>query len=185
MGCDIHIQIERKTDEGWKRVVWTNEWRRKCPDIYSGSTDPNALELGDNFDGRNYDLFGIFADVRNGTCGDAVPPIAEPRGRPEDADWGDWLGDHSFSWLSLRELQDYDWDAPLIKRGWVNHEQAEKFRADGIPPDSYSAWSSRGEVVQWTTTRREAVGDWPGEFLPILATLGEPNNVRLVFGFDS
>lgn len=185
MGCDIHIQIERRVDGAWQRVQWTDAWRKQYRD------ESGALEMPESFSGRNYDLFGIFADVRNGTWGRDLPPIAAPRGFPDDMDAPPTrddeypLGDHSFSWLSLRELQEYDWDGPAIKRGWVSHDQARQFERDGAPPTSYSAGGNHGEYVEWTETRRKSVRQWPDENLPILATLGGPDDVRLVFGFDS
>lgn len=145
------------------------------------------------FDNRNYDLFGILANVRNGTWGEPNPPIAAPRGLPKDMahvstdEDGEerWLGDHSFSWVTLRELQEYPWDEPVSKRGWVSHEQAAKFRSDGIPPESYAACGNHGEYIEWSETRRKDVRDWPSDILPLLESLGAPDDVRLVFGFDN
>ncbi len=189
MGCDIHVLIERRVNDKWERVPHRVPWREQ----YDGA-DPSTLLLPDAFDNRNYDLFGVLAGVRNGTWGEPNPPIAQPRGWPEDSAWpfnvdGDkaspWVGDHSHSWVTLRELEDYPWDARARKRGWVTHEQAAKFRADGIPPSCYAAGGNHGEYIEWTETRLSAVRDWPTIVLPILRTLGSPDDVRLVFGFDS
>jgi hypothetical protein len=64
------------------------------------------------YDGRNYQLFSILADVR----GD-YSPIVEPRGIPEDASTGykymcdRWDGDaHSHSYYTLTELLNVDWE---------------------------------------------------------------------------
>jgi hypothetical protein len=68
MGCDIHIAVERWDGQKWR---WTGERVR---------------------DDRNYDLFAILADVRNGTgfagikIGSALNPISRPRGFPADVD---------------------------------------------------------------------------------------------------
>lgn len=173
MGCDIHIRLEHRLDGKWHKL---------------------DADVHEDFGNRNYNLFGIMADVRNGTWGDKLPPIAAPRGFPSDMsepviDAEDeatgWLGDHSFSWVTLRELQEYDWDAPLQMRGWVSHEQAEEYRRTGVPPTSYAAGGNHGEYVTFKKTRREAVYDWPAKVLPALAKLGAPDDVRLVFGFDS
>lgn len=157
MGCDIHIQIEKRVDGKWERVPWVDPFKRKYPETY-GVLD-GALEMPEAFENRNYDLFGVLADVRNGTWGEEQPPIAQPRGWPDDMaerqlcdGEPEWLGDHSFSWVSLRELQDYPWDEPVKKRGW---------------------------------TRRADVRNWPDVILPLLASIGAPDDVRLVFGFDN
>lgn len=70
---------------------------------------------------RNYALFAALAGVRN--YGN-ITPISEPRGLPEDFETinGDevklaysggkvWMGDHSYTWLTLEEMLDWDgWD---------------------------------------------------------------------------
>lgn len=76
---------------------------------------------------RNYDVFAILAGVRNGRgfagikTGDGFIPIAEPKGLPKDMSalvqreserWG--LDGHSHSHLTLKELQDYDWDQETV-----------------------------------------------------------------------
>lgn len=79
MGCDIHGWIERKTETGdWRRVL------QLCA-------------------GRHYALFGGLAGVR---CPEYE--IIAPKGTPPDADTreNDYdLGDHSYSWLTLKELE--------------------------------------------------------------------------------
>lgn len=42
-----------------------------------------------------------------------------------------------------------------------------------------------GQQVEWQVTRRKAVGKWVEEVLPFLSQFGAPDDVRLVFGFDS
>ncbi|HSE46936.1 MAG TPA: hypothetical protein VLA89_16575 [Gemmatimonadales bacterium] len=131
---------------------------------------------------RNYDVFGVLADVRNGTgfagidTGEGFVPIDEPRGLPDDLSpqllahlerlgyavedgrledngrrpqaeaydkmeeepEGYWsLGDHSFSWLTLREVLEYDYSRSTKKRGWVDPWNFELYRRRGAP----SSWS--------------------------------------------
>lgn len=172
MGCDIHIKVERRVDGAWQDVPWKGV-------------------LPEDFDGRNYDLFGVLADVRNGTWGEEMPTIAQPRGWPKDSptdgenDGDGWCGDHSFSWVTLAELQAYPWDTVVVVRGWVSNDTAAQFRKDGIPPESYSASGSHGEYIEWPSTVRQCVLGWPDEMLPALAAFGSPEDVRLCFGFDS
>src|SRR5262245_4875573 len=109
MGCNIHIIIERKNEVGaWERV--------------------SSQSMPECFANRCYALFGILADVRNGTgfaglvTGDSWPSIAPNRDLPEDATYkhGDWLGDHSFTWIGLGELRAFDWDGVIRgQRGLV------------------------------------------------------------------
>ena len=103
------------------------------------------------YDQRDYALFAILADVRNGL--DEFTPIAEPRGVPDDAspeyraEVAVWSGDgHSHSWLTLKELQAYDW-----------HK---------------------------TTCTGES-GEFVEQVIPMLAELGAPDDVRIVFFFDN
>lgn len=94
MGCDIHMQAERKMDGKWQIVP------------------------GNFFDWRGYNVFAFLAGVRNYS---AITPIAEPRGLPADAveaeDYGGAHGgDHSYSWLSLDELMAYNYEVQMEDR---------------------------------------------------------------------
>jgi len=98
MGCDIHPKAE---------VFIGGKWMR-CEDDY-------ACVPRD----RNYATFGILAGVRD----EDVPAIAAPRGLPADTAWehgedrpgGMWFGDHSHSWVTLREMRDA-WDALSLEQ---------------------------------------------------------------------
>jgi hypothetical protein len=130
MGCDIHVYMER----------WTNSNKYDGPKNLAEDRDNKLNELLENepshfrwvsvdkwiyeegrweidwnehyYDGRNYHLFSILADVR----GDHSP-IAEPRGIPQDASTGykymcdQWDGDaHSHSYYTLTELLNVNWE---------------------------------------------------------------------------
>jgi len=93
MGTDIHSLAQIKKGKKWETV-----------------------DAGIGGDDRNYDTFAVLADVRNGrgfagcVTSDAWPVIAQPRGIPEDmndCDDTDRLGDHSFSWLTLAEIETF------------------------------------------------------------------------------
>lgn len=92
--------------------------------------------FGRAFGGRNYYLFAVLADVRNGhgfagiSTGDGFNPIAEPRGIPEDvsikikriSDY--WGGDgHSHSYFTLKELLEYDWEQMTVHCGMVDERE--------------------------------------------------------------
>lgn len=211
--------------------------------------------------------------------GDGFIPISAPRGLPgdmsselrriaddsysEDRDRVDrldalygatYLGDHSHSWLSLRELLNNDWTRTTKHRGQVTLGYWLKMTSEGkSKPESYcggasgrdvrhvsptvaealrpcvtlvphpswgedtlatATWSadalkawhhlsgypeeellewSRGVrrlsiyvPAEWTETYAESAGYFHSHFLPALAALGhDPDNVRIVFGFDS
>lgn len=312
MGTDIHLEVERLGDDGiWH---WVEHPDRPCDDAFCtdgryNEKTPNESMRGKEhyrchgtgrytdqfFDDRNYDVFAILADVRNGygfagvDTGDGFVPISPPRGLPrdlgpeiragverdgyrlegdhlswvgrdmtdeeEDAYWDDPqridLGEHSFSWLTVAEILDYDWDRTTKKRGWVDPWQFEVWRRDGKP----QTWSGGisgpavehisnaamarlidGGELEWidpepgeldwfaqraySTPLQRAMADWPlregsvgasiakpqvshftlvewevpyrdsaEHFLTVLhrdiVPLGDPDKVRLVFGFDS
>ena len=141
MGCDIHMISQVKRDGIW--ITY----------------DANI------YDNRNYALFGILAGVR----GKEFPTISEPKGLPDDLEAdpedrgysyyidGHWLGDHSTSYLSLTELERYDWDQ--------------------------LSYELNGERY---TLKDESFYCGVMEYLRELSKkFGGPDNVRIVFGFDS
>lgn len=131
------------------------------------------------FSDRNYDVFAILGNVRNGTgfagsvTSSGFEPISDNRGIPDDISrglrdylvrtgydlidgkleynrddeeeddlyeemekepegyWG--LGDHSWSWVTLDEIINYDWDRAVVKEGWVTPGQFQHFREHGSP----------------------------------------------------
>ena len=121
MGCDIHFFVEVKQADGsWKSV---DEW--EVEDGYTYVPYEKAF-----YNGRNYDLFAILADVRNGRgfagckTGDGFNIIDEPRGLPNDvssevkSQAESWDGDgHSHSWFTLAELESFDWDQTTKHEG--------------------------------------------------------------------
>jgi hypothetical protein len=236
MGTDIHTIVQVRRSGTWERV--------SAPDA-----------LGD----RNYNLFAVLGDVRNGfgfagiKTSSGFDPISSSRGLPEDVgftvdeqfvhcarhytvphdddalwdcDECSWLGDHSYGYVTLRELLDYDWDGktteltgvvPLLPNDWVGSVSYEEYRATGEflsrMPTSYSGGVSGPNVVTIDeqlaqaalgldvphasplryyvqVTRRASVRDSVGsmfmdEILPWLQGLGRPDDVRILFGFDS
>ncbi len=148
MGCDIHIVVERKDGESWQRV-------------WSHSYDKTDMEgTPECFDNRNYDLFGILADVRNGVgfagclTGSGWPSIAPDRGIPDDStvterERHDYtLGDHSYTWVSLDELKAFDWDGTVADAfGVVTREEYSRMNLAGeTMPQSWCGGISGGGV---------------------------------------
>ena len=167
MGCDIYSVAEvLDTSTGeWKDAGdvfplddWGREWHKK--------------DLGSEpFPHRIYGLFGFLADVRNYAC---CTPLSEPRGFPDD-----WMSTpkeemhedrHSKSWFLLSELLAFDYDQTFWNR---------RIFKDG----SGVALAKEGEgTIQ---TYRDLLGVDYFKHLEILKTLGPPENVRVVFSFDS
>lgn len=128
MGCDIHPYIEQRINGKWTLL-------RKQPTRHGRKFDLPSI-----YD-RNYNVFAILADVRNGhgfagvKTSEGFKPIHAPRGLPddlsdelnrdypEDDEDAPWLGDHSFSWLGFREIFDYDYSQITTLCGVVSAQE--------------------------------------------------------------
>lgn len=193
MGTDINMVVETRDNGG--------SW---------------GLSDHPGYRNRNYDAFAILANVRNGTgfagvdTGDGFVPISFPRGLPIDMS-GEAksvdFGYHDMSYVTLRELLDYDWDQTTRHRGYVTAEEFKVYRERG-KPDSWCGGvggsmvriisnkrmaslidrgddtSHRYTQVEWEEKYRESAEDFLS-YVEGLKPLGDPDNVRLVFGFDS
>lgn len=86
MGCDIHDVLQVNKNGKWDTIAF------------------------DMFNNRNYSLFALLADVRNGESS-PIKPISEQKGLPSDFEIDDeyhgrhWMGEHSFSFYTLAELK--------------------------------------------------------------------------------
>lgn len=178
MGCDIHLYVETRGDDG----VW------ETADTWSGSkwdeSDDRLYVDAPVYADRNYVLFGFLANVRQNyvppsdaigpwsidgnalrsggshgfagvDTGDAVKPIDMPRGMPDDvcrqvADAKNAWGvdGHSHTWFTLRELLDAEWDAKKIVRGVVSDAQAAAYHDHGEIPDSWCGSCSSMDGLQ-------------------------------------
>ena len=121
MGCDIHLYVENRVNGAWRAAecfVQDKDDPKSCADV------PYEKRL---YSGRNYNLFSILADVRNGYGFAGVPtgagykPMSKPKGLPADvspevkAVSDQWDGDgHSHSWFTVAEIMAYDW-TPSIR----------------------------------------------------------------------
>lgn len=178
MGTDIHIRAEKLTELGWEPI------KKELPRY------------------RNYQAFAVLANVRNGfgfagmKTGDAVLPIAEPRGLPtdtsikenEDYDSPDyfWFGDHSFSWIMLSELLAYNLEQEVKIRGMCDAEAADRLAKTGKMPESWCGWSSDENMVEFEHyIKLRDNAPLLVSLIESLAGEGDPSQIRLVFGFDS
>lgn len=252
MGTDIHLFTETREPKGWRlaRVEHACTW---CPDsrgtYRSGQKCFECKGTGRalGYSDRNYRVFAMLADVRNGFGFAGVPThdrmnvIAPQRGIPRDIDpklarylehyeacleadqdepstevmereYGSYsLGDHSCSWLTLRELLDFDWSQVTWHRGTVALEEYRRWRkTTERTPREWSGGVSGGGAVTltegdprvtdlperaisnyyveafWTETYADSAGSFYSVFVPALVALRrDPRDVRIVFGFDS
>lgn len=148
MGCDIYEYVEKFDGVEWQATEF----------IFVG-------------DYRCYELFGMMANVRNYAC---VPFISQPRGMPRDTSEqtrNELLGcRHSYSYLMLRELVEYDYDQVFWNRRVTKNGYGE-------------ALAEEGEGVHETV--RECLGEWYFKRLELLKDVGRLDEVRVVFCFDS
>lgn len=140
MGCDIHFYVERRELGKW---VTCDTWEDDDGDLHV----PYQKSF---YHDRNYDLFAILADVRNGRgfagvkTGEGFVPIADQRGIPDDAcaqyktaaeSYG--ADGHSHSWLTVEELLQFDWTQVSRKQGIVGLVELAHWKVAGSP----RAWS--------------------------------------------
>lgn len=149
MGTDIHLYVERKENGKW---VSCDKWTKL---EYSEEEDVLSVDYEAQFyTDRNYNLFAILANVRNGygfagiKTGEGFNIISKPKGLPEDvcqevkaiSEELDTNG-HSHSFFTVQELMDFDW-TQTTKLQWVvdgvNFEEFERWRKhNGESPRHY------------------------------------------------
>lgn len=138
MGVDIHIRAEVRKNGKWELVeepVFKSNWDGRL------TVKP--------FDGRDYKLFSVLANVRNSNKGEVghIVPISQPKGWPEDASEGfkqiwfysdDDDDDCLFakSYLTLKEILDYDWNRTCCETGIVSRTQYKNSLMNG----EYPSW---------------------------------------------
>jgi hypothetical protein len=146
MGTDIHFYVEVFNNGDW---VTADKWEED-----KDEEQPVKYVNNQFYHDRNYDLFAILADVRNGRgfagvkTSDGFNPISHPRGLPNDAckeilelskHWG--IDGHSHSWLTVKELMAFDWTQTVKKCGLVSGEIYYSWnqynRENGEAPEEY------------------------------------------------
>ncbi len=160
MGSYIHAYVERRTNGRW------------FPAGLPGLVDPDNKHPAQVFNTQNYTMFGWLADVRNYA---KVPPIAQRRGLPDDvsdevAGLAENMNFYGHSWLSLRELLEFDYEATFEDR-----------RAPGGHPEYRDTFPpGMGEVKPY----REIFPTRYWEELEAMKQLGDVEDTRIVFWFD-
>ena len=163
MGCDIHAAIEFRNSTGkWEAVSFPNRYFGKWDD-----EPEKTYRLDMN---RNYDVFAILANVRNGSgfagcdTGDGFEPMTDGRGLPDDISFeareSGCTGEHSETWCSLTEILAYDWTRKTKLRGWINAVEFEKWNRmkEWNPwPESWCGGISGGDVVHVSAQEMEHI----------------------------
>jgi hypothetical protein len=157
--------------------------------LHRTSEEP-PFKTASPWEGRNYRLFAILADVRNGSgfagvdTGDRIEPISDPRGVPSDAhpETRDFLESygvdgHSHSWFTLAELEDYDWGKGTVERGIVNAGEYEELLNEG--GGEPTAWSGGVSGSSCVTFDADAYLAWRA--LGAEGLSGERVNINTVF----
>lgn len=134
-----------------------DKYKKDAADIASGKaatgattayerewTSPTVFE-GWLYSGRNYDLFAILGNIRNGygfagvNTSDGFNFISDCRGLPEDvsSDIQDALSDdgyyHGVSYVTLPELLQFDWDQTVTHHGIVGEDAFLYYKTHGKP----------------------------------------------------
>lgn len=187
MGTDISLFAERLDGLGWL---------------------PVPVE---HFDlGRPYELFSVLYGSAIGLRNQKleIPSVSKPRGAPEDVnpllrelikencECDDGYNCWGLSWLMVSEFLDFQWDEERVRySGFVRPEYASLFHPDhdfpGKFPEGGKLYSEfEGGVpawaveVEWSESVRAFIGCYD-EVSQLFTSLGPPDEIRIVYWFDS
>ena len=171
MGCDIHLYVERREGNRWWKVKdgFKSSMYDESRDYFSGD---KFKDCDSPYSDRDYTVFAYLADVRNGygfagcDTGNAIKPIAQPRGLPEDvsltlkddSDWFDADG-HSHSYLTLRELKtalEKSKKIGKIYRGYVDKKEYQNFKEKG-KAESYCGFVSGMKINHVSNEKMDSI----------------------------
>lgn len=234
MGCDIHSVAQVRKDGVWKTVL-----QDVCGDPRRYDTFAMLANVRNGYGFAGCDTGDGFEPISEprGFPDDflvneiqalhTIPP-GTPSGNTYE--WADpeykaqreqetrhaievWMGDHSFSWLTLAEINAYinrKSVAKTKKRGWVGEATYLKVRGTNQWPEEWCGGAGGGNIESLTAETYEKHGPTPGRSTYVLyewevdvlecgyirdismelGRLAEthgvgPEDVRMVFGFDS
>lgn len=176
MGTDIHVICQVK-----ENGKWINNPVKIFKHTFLKETEMKTFPD----DSRSYDWFSIIANVRNGygfagvKTGSGFAFISEPRGKPEDFETpyeeyeGElepiYLGDHSFSYITLNELRNFDWNQVTTKSGVISIEQYAKIRGTANCPDGWSGRIAGPRIVVLNEEEADNIIDGKATGLPRIA----------------
>lgn len=129
--------------------------------------DRCKTRLPEFFDGRNYLMFAILGNVRNGygfagvKTFDPLPSMSDNRGFPADMTPeanAKMSHEHSESWLTLAEMQTYDFDGLLVHEGVIDEVTFLECLIAQKTPESWSG-SISGNGIE-TLTPEQYLALW-------------------------
>lgn len=176
MGTDIHsmVEVQRYNHSADVWGPWKANSAQVFPESYYSEDRPidnyNHPFRSKPLGGRNYTLFALLGDVRNGygfagvPTGDRLTPIGDNRGVPNDASkqWRKyvrrWGGDlHSTTHYLLPELIDHPlYRQRLVRTGVIDGTQYQKIMAEGGTPESWSGSTGGGGSITITPDEYDA-----------------------------
>lgn len=195
MSTDIHMIAEVFHDGKWERVtkpVFTNCW-------YSLSNE-EELYTDCPFDTRNYEVFDVLQN-EGGHVG--LPDDLSEGGHDffdSTHEWG-----FGYMWWTLEELQQYSWSSTEDGIVWMIPPQYHQYKENNILPrylitniniidDDIVIIDEDEDIpencdlvcchVEYEDKTPDVFAWWRNETMRTLATLGEPDKVRIVFCFD-
>ncbi len=198
MGTDIRLFVETKNNGKWESIQGVFNQKDRLDVVYGD---------GIYFE-REYKVYAILANVRNGdgvdgpNTGEIFTPISLPKGLPIDASYyietqyrKQSLGPydaHDCSWLLLEEILAYDWNKCAKVSAYVSKEDAENFHENGIIPGPMNRKHRSNRIlmlgyekIEWDSTYAVVAGRFYTEVIPKLMEYGSPENIRIVFWFNS
>lgn len=174
MGCDIHSFVEVRKDGKWEvktgDVFPLTGWALKYSSEY---TNDKATHTSHPFDWRSYGMFGFLANIRNYSHS---PVIQEPTYEvPMDASEeikDKFIGSdrHTHSYLTLRQLAEYEYDQKFWDRRVSKGGNGAALAEEG-----------EGETV----VLRDFLGKEFFDQIEVMKTLGDLDDVRVIFCFDN
>ena len=160
MGTDIHCYAEVRRDG-----VWQVNTEKVFRNAYHDSGEPEFTD--EPFAWRGYGMFGLLAGIRDYD----VTPIAGRRGLPDDVSAE---VDKALDGPSLRQASSFFGGPSLHSYSWLT--LAELKAVD--PNRPYDGRPGTEPLVSY-------LGEGFFEQVAELAKLGAPDEVRIVFAFDS
>lgn len=145
---------------------------------------------------RNRQVYSLLVGYESSNSNaNPLLPISPPKGKPIDispevARELLALGSDAFdtSWLTLEEIQAYDWNKLMKCTGYVDPKYKGYFinRPKTFPPEvpRVSGFSKKWAKVNWFQPVSETGGQFYSDVIPYLCTLGQPEDVRVVFWLE-
>lgn len=184
MGCDIHsfAEVRNKETGKWEKVGYV------FPESDNKMTD-------EPFSVRSYSVFGFIANVKNLS---ESPFLQEYRGLPDDSEYLNAVeeveyfhhieketkksqieerGYFGYGYLILKEITDFDYDQSFEDRRYASWPDGKHIKGTG----SERCEPGQGEMVKY----KDFLPSQFFEDVEILKTLGDPEDVRIVFWFDN